>query len=252
MAAKYITELLKDINDNPSLLTNDMRRRGAGDTFISLLLEAAYDPEKRFILPTTRPPFRPNQKPLGLCESSIRAEISRFYLYRNTKDFTKGKRELLFVQALERVSAEEAEVLLAIKEQNLQRLYPNITPQLVCDAGYIPQSAVRDYVAPVVEEAEETPVRLQNVPVVAAEDLGNALLGGLVRVAPSEPVVIPAGASLKEQARLFYEASPDKSKPVVMDYMMNTLGLKKNVANNYFYAVKKEYDSKNQSAPLGA
>lgn len=142
--AKYVTETLKEINDNPTLLTTQHRKTEKfATTPEGIILEAAFNPAYRFCLPAGEPPYKPSDKPIGLADSSLSAEVSKFYLYL-CKDLPKAKRESLFIQALERVSAGEAKVLIAVKDQNLTALYPNITPRLVCDAGYIPESAVHE------------------------------------------------------------------------------------------------------------
>lgn len=141
---KYVTETLKEINDNPTLLITQYRKDGKFTTTPEgIVLEAAFNPAYRFVLPAGEPPYKPSDKPIGLADSSIAAEVSKFYLYLR-KDLPKAKRESLFIQALERVSAAEARVLIAVKDQNLTALYPNITSRLVCDAGYIPESVVRE------------------------------------------------------------------------------------------------------------
>ncbi len=270
MASKYITELLTELNAEPNRLLTQYRRRGEGSTLFSDLIEAAFDPAKAFLLPKTRPRFIPNPKPIGLCESNIMAEVSRFYIYRST-NLTKYRREVLFIQALERVSAQEAEILLAIKDQNLTSLYPNLTPTLIWEAGYIPLEAVKPLEA---AQAGLTEVRKANgnVIVTAADidTIGKNILAGITPqpveadedpVPEDEKQVPTVGAevlaplpdlSLKDQCRQFYEQSSDKTKEAFMAYCMTILGTNKNVANNYYYAVRKEYEAKNQEAPLGA
>lgn len=268
MASKYITELLAELNEDPNLMLTQYRRRGEGSTLFSELIEAAFDPAKGFLLPKTRPRFVPNPKPIGLCESNVMAEVSRFYIYRSTS-LTKFRREVLFIQALERVSAQEAEILLAVKDQNLTSLYPNLTPNLIWEAGYIPLEAVKP-----LEAAQAGLVEVRkangNVIVTAAdvETIGKNILAGITpqpiveeeyvpeaeQQNPTVSAPLPAEPelSLKDQCRSFYDQSGDKSKATFMAYSVGVLGIGKNVANNYYYAIKKEYDAKNQEAPLGA
>jgi hypothetical protein len=46
---------------------------------------------------------------------------------KQAKDVTRTRREYLFIQLLEGLSPTEAKLLLAIKDQQLQRVYPNLT-----------------------------------------------------------------------------------------------------------------------------
>jgi hypothetical protein len=48
------------------------------------------------------------------------------------------RRESLFIGLLEGIHPTEATVLIAVKDQKLQKLYPKITHKLVSDAGIIP------------------------------------------------------------------------------------------------------------------
>ena len=45
----------------------------------------------------------------------------------------------LFVQLCEALHPQEAKILIAIKDQKLTSLYPNITREAVANAGFIPQ-----------------------------------------------------------------------------------------------------------------
>jgi hypothetical protein len=53
---------------------------------------------------------------------------------------------------LEGIHPEEAKILIAVKDQKLQKLYPKITWKLVSDAGIIPAPAKKEKVA--VQEVE--------------------------------------------------------------------------------------------------
>ena len=49
------------------------------------------------------------------------------YIFKR-EDLKPIKREGLFIEMLESVSPEEAKILLAIKDQRLDKIYPKITP----------------------------------------------------------------------------------------------------------------------------
>jgi hypothetical protein len=50
----------------------------------------------------------------------------------------KLRREQLFLQLLESVHPSEAKVLLAVKDQKLNKLYKNVTAKLAAEHGFIP------------------------------------------------------------------------------------------------------------------
>ncbi len=148
--ALYINEILAEINANPTLLTTKYKRNPdprIAWTPEGILLSAAFDPTKRLPLPSGEPPYKPSDIPIGLNPSSALAEASKFYVYFK-ENITNNKKQNMFIQSLEKVSAIEAKILIAVKDQKLSELYPNITAQLVADAGYMPQGSVPGYAGP--------------------------------------------------------------------------------------------------------
>jgi hypothetical protein len=134
--AKYVTEVLKDINADPSLLHTTYKVHGDGGP-LGLIFRHAFMAEGKFILPSDEPPYKKASEPLGMTPSQFITETRKFYLFCRA-DLKSIKREQLFIQMLESVHPDEAKILMAIKDQNLTKLYPNITRQVLVDAGYIP------------------------------------------------------------------------------------------------------------------
>jgi hypothetical protein len=87
------------------------------------------------VLPQGEVPFKPNESPLGTDHSSLRREFKHFY------NFVKGgndtlpsiRRETIFIQILEGLHPDEAEVLCLVKDKQLQTKY-KITKDLVSEA----------------------------------------------------------------------------------------------------------------------
>jgi len=87
------------------------------------------------VLPSGEVPFKPNESPLGTDHSSLRREFKHFY------NFVKGgndtlpsiRRETIFIQILEGLHPDEAEVLCLVKDKQLQSKY-KITKDLVSEA----------------------------------------------------------------------------------------------------------------------
>lgn len=128
---KYLPELLTEINNNPALLET-MRN----DSALTVLFRYAFVPENKFLLPEGNPPFKPDAAPIGMSMGTLRQELKRLYVFCRA-DISSVRREDLFVQLLEAVHPSEATLLLAIKDQTLTRLYPNITHQLVFDNEFV-------------------------------------------------------------------------------------------------------------------
>ena len=77
------------------------------------------------VLPSGEVPFKPNENPLGTDHSSLRREFKLFY------NFVKGgndtlpslRRETIFIQILEGLHPDEAEVLCLVKDKRLADKY---------------------------------------------------------------------------------------------------------------------------------
>lgn len=149
MANKYITELLKEINDDPSLLQTTYKKVGNGGP-LAVFFKHAFTAQGKFLLPEGEPPFKPNPNPIGMTPAIFQQEINKLYVFCRA-DLKPAKRETIFVQLLEAIHPSEAKVLLAIKDQTLPTLYPNITRKVVAEAGFIPPLTEAELK---VEEAE--------------------------------------------------------------------------------------------------
>ncbi len=152
MAAKYVTEVLKELNDDLSLFESTYKKTGE-NSVLEILFKHAYLPEYKFLLPPAAPPFKPNTAPVGMSPASFIQEIRKFGLFTRT-DINNFKREMLFIQLLENLHPSESKILLAIKDQNLYKLYKNLTYGNIAKAGYLPiKEVVEEPVAkPVVEK----------------------------------------------------------------------------------------------------
>lgn len=129
---KLINEILDEVSKDTSLLNTKYKTT----TGLKLILQHAFDPEKKFILPETEPPYRQDKSPVGMAPTTLIFESKRLYVFTR-KDLTKIKREQLFIDLLESIEQSEAKVLLAIKDQKLQKLYPKITKKLVTESGIL-------------------------------------------------------------------------------------------------------------------
>ena len=136
MSTKYITEVLKEINDDPSLFNTTYKKNGNGGP-LGLLFFHAFTAQGKFLLPEGTPPFRPDDAPIGMSPVRFISEIQKLRNFCRT-DLRPMKRETMFVQLCEAIHPDEAKILVAIKDQKLTELYPNITRKAVAEAGFIP------------------------------------------------------------------------------------------------------------------
>ena len=137
--AKYITEVLKEINDDVSLFETTYKKVGDGGP-LGIVFQCAFMAEHKWLLPDGEPPFKPDKAPMGMSPVRFIQEVKKFYLFKRA-DLSPFKREQMFVQLCEAVHPDEAKILIAIKDQKLTNLYPNITREVVAAAGFIPALA---------------------------------------------------------------------------------------------------------------
>lgn len=128
----YVTVMLDEINADPKVI-----EKYKADAALKLIFEHAFIPEKKFILPEGEPPFRPAAEPMGMTPTNLFSELRRLYVFCRA-DLKPIKREGLFISFLEGVHPTEAKMLIAVKDQELHKLYPKITRKLVESAGMIP------------------------------------------------------------------------------------------------------------------
>ena len=77
------------------------------------------------LLPEGKVPYKPNENPLGTDHSSLRREQRNLYM------FVKGgndalstiRRETIFIQMLEGLHPKEADIVIAVKDGNLEDMY---------------------------------------------------------------------------------------------------------------------------------
>jgi hypothetical protein len=129
---KYLTEVLEEINSDPKTI-----EKYKNDVALKILFEYAYLPEKKFDLPEGEPPYKPDDAPIGMSPANLRMEMRRLYIFKR-EDLKLLRREQLFINLLESVHPEEAKLLLAVKEQKLNKLYKKVTRKVVEEAGFIP------------------------------------------------------------------------------------------------------------------
>ena len=97
------------------------------------LLKAAFDPKIKFDLPEGNPPYIKNEAPAGTEHTSLASEARKLYHFvvGGNNQITKLKKETMFIQMLEGLHGDDAEVLMAIKNKTLNYVYKGLTANLV-------------------------------------------------------------------------------------------------------------------------
>ena len=100
------------------------------------VLKGAFDPSIKWLLPKGDVPYKVNDAPMGTDHTILSQEAKRLYLFTKGGDntLTQNKREMLFIQMLEGLSAEEAEFLIAVVNKKVNNQYKGFTANLVKEA----------------------------------------------------------------------------------------------------------------------
>ena len=100
------------------------------------LLKAAFDPKIKFDLPEGNPPYIKNEAPAGTEHTSLASEAKKLYHFvvGGNNAINKLKKETMFIQMLEGLSAEEAEFLVTVVNKKVNNKYKGFTGNLVKEA----------------------------------------------------------------------------------------------------------------------
>lgn len=123
-------DILRDINKD----INNIKKY-SGNSYLRNIFESAFIPAKKLILPEGVPPYKSSSAPSVQLQGAFWQEAKKLYVYLRA-DLKPIRRESMFINALESMSKEEAEILLAVKDQELSKLFPNITYEKLKEVGY--------------------------------------------------------------------------------------------------------------------
>jgi len=100
------------------------------------ILKGAFDPKIKWDLPEGTPPYKENDAPAGTEHTTLHTESRRLWHFVEGADkkLSKSKKEIMFIQMLEGLHADDAKLLIAVKEKELNKMYKGLTDAVVKDA----------------------------------------------------------------------------------------------------------------------
>jgi len=103
---------------------------------LRMILKAAFDPNIEWLLPEGKPPFKENEAPEGTEHTYLKREARRLYHFikGGNPNLSQNKREAMFVQILEGLTKEEADLLISTKDKELNKKYKGLTANLIKEA----------------------------------------------------------------------------------------------------------------------
>ena len=103
---------------------------------LRMFLKGAFDEKLEWLLPEGSPPYTPNEAPVGTEHTWLKQEVKRMFhfLKGGNPQLSQMKRDNMFIQMLEGLSKEEAELLIWAKDNELNKHYKGLTANLVKEA----------------------------------------------------------------------------------------------------------------------
>ena len=96
------------------------------DGRVKTILGYALNPNWKMPLPEETPPYIPSNHPIGVAPVEILKTHNKLYIMYN-KDTKQFKKEEIFIQWIEDMAPEEAELMLHIKNQTLDKAFSTLT-----------------------------------------------------------------------------------------------------------------------------
>ena len=103
---------------------------------LRMFLKGAFDDKLEWLLPEGSPPYTPNEAPVGTEHTWLKQEVKRMFhfLKGGNPQLSQMKRDNMFIQMLEGLSKEEAELLIWAKDNELNKHYKGLTANLIKEA----------------------------------------------------------------------------------------------------------------------
>ena len=124
-SAPLLTEILTKVN-NAKMKDDKIKVLRDNDSVpLRQILKGAFDPKIEWDLPEGSPPYKVNEAPAGTEHTLLFTESKRLWHFVKGADpkLSKTKKEMMYIQMLEGLHADEAQLLINVKEKNLNSLY---------------------------------------------------------------------------------------------------------------------------------
>jgi len=130
-----ISEVLRKVSNAKTKQEKIDLLRKHNSTALRQLLIINFDDSVISLLPEGDVPYTPNDAPVGTDHSRLEQEYRGLYrFFKGGMNLPALKRESMFVQLLEGLSAEEAELLVLAKDGRMNDKYKRITKAVVSEA----------------------------------------------------------------------------------------------------------------------
>ena len=160
MAERMISEVLSKAGELKTKKEKVEYLRANNSRPLRNILKGSFDSSVEFILPKGEPPYRKDDAPKGFEPSNLH-KVQRRFKYFDKGGVGEGmsstRREKMFIDCLESLHPDEAQLLLDMKDKKLNGKYNGITPKLVSEIW--PNLLVKPLVAKRGSTAKKSKVR---------------------------------------------------------------------------------------------
>ncbi len=131
-----ISEILTKVNNAKDKTKKIQVLKDNDSSALRMVLKGAFDPNIKWALPTGTPPYMANEAPKGTEHTLLENEAKRLWHFVEGADAetTKTQKETMYIQILEGLHKEEAEVLLNMKDKRLNKVYKGLSESVVKEA----------------------------------------------------------------------------------------------------------------------
>tara|TARA_B100000902_G_C27059155_1_gene788214 strand:- start:25 stop:513 length:489 start_codon:yes stop_codon:yes gene_type:complete len=135
-AAPLLHEILTKVNNAKDKSKKIAVLKENDSVPLRQVLKGAFDPSIKWDLPTGTPPYKENDAPAGTEHTTLYTEARRLWHFVEGADqkLNKTKKETMFIQMLEGLHADDAKLMIAVKEKELNTIYKGLTDAVVKEA----------------------------------------------------------------------------------------------------------------------
>ena len=100
---------------------------------LRMVIKSSFDPKIKWVLPEGDVPYKPNEAPEGTEHTLLVQEAKKLWHFIDGADNTtpRMRKETMFIQMLEGLHKDEAEVLIVAKDKKLHQKYKGLSDNVV-------------------------------------------------------------------------------------------------------------------------
>ena len=132
----FVSEILTKVSKLKSKKEKVAWLKDQNTNGIRMLIKSSFDPKIKWLLPEGDVPFTRNDAPEGTEHTDLHMEASKIFhfLEGGDNDITQSKRETLFIQMLEGLQENDADVLVSAMNKSLHRKFKGLSDNVVKEA----------------------------------------------------------------------------------------------------------------------